>query len=49
MNKHSGDNQIIIKRLKELARLIEKHNHYYHNEDKPKISDAEYDKLVREN
>ena len=49
MNKHSGDSQKIIKRLKELAKLISKHNHHYHNEDKPKISDAEYDKLVWEN
>ena len=49
MNKHLGDNQKIIKRLKELAKLIDKHNHHYHNEDKPKINDAEYDKLVREN
>ena len=49
MNKHLGESQKIIKRLKELAKLIDKHNHYYHNEDKPKINDAEYDKLVREN
>ena len=49
MNKQSGDSQIIIKRLKVLAKLIDKHNHHYHNEDKPKISDAEYDKLFREN
>ena len=49
MVKHSGDNNKIIKRLKELAKLINKHNYHYHNEDKPKINDAEYDKLVREN
>ena len=49
MNKHLGESQKIIKRLKELAKLIDKHNHHYHNEDKPKINDAEYDKLVREN
>ena len=49
MNKDSGDNKKIIKRLKELSRLINKHNHHYHNEDKPEITDAEYDKLVREN
>jgi len=49
MKKHSGDSKKIIKRLKELAKLIDKHNHHYHNEDKPKINDAEYDKLVREN
>ena len=49
MKKLSGDRQKIIKRLNELAKLIDKHNHHYHNEDKPKINDAEYDKLVREN
>ena len=49
MKKPIDENQKIIKRLKELAKLIDKHNHHYHNEDKPKINDAEYDKLVREN
>ena len=49
MKKNSGDSQKIINRLKELAKLIDKHNFHYHNEDKPKINDAEYDKLVREN
>ena len=49
MKKYKDDNQIIINRLKELDKLIDKHNHHYHNEDKPKISDAEYDLLVREN
>ena len=49
MNKHSGESHKIIKRLNELAKLINKHNHHYHNEDKPKINDDEYDKLVKEN
>ncbi len=49
MNKYVGDNKRIIKRLKELAKLIDKHNYHYHNEDKPRINDAEFDKLVREN
>ena len=49
MKKHLGDSQKIIKRLKELAKLIDKHNYHYHNEDNPKINDAEYDKLVSEN
>ena len=49
MNKHLGESQKIIKRLKELAKLLDKHNYHYHNEDKPKINDAEYDTLVREN
>ena len=28
--------------------LIKKHNKYYYNEDKPQISDADYDKLKNE-
>ncbi len=39
----------IIKRLKELSDLINKHNYYYHTLDNPKISDKEFDKLVIEN
>ena len=38
-----------IKRLNELAKLINKHNHHYHKKDKPLISDWEYDNLVKEN
>ncbi len=49
MKTHSGENKKIIKRLKKLAELIDKHNHFYHNEDNPQIDDAEYDRLVREN
>ena len=41
--------EIIIKRLKELANLIKKHNYNYHALDKPKITDKEFDKLVKEN
>ena len=41
--------QKVINRLKQLAALIKKHNHHYHNEDKPKITDDEYDKFVKEN
>ena len=40
---------IIKSRLQKLARSIEKHNNYYHNLDKPVISDSDYDKLVKEN
>ena len=39
----------ISNRLKELAKLIEKHNYYYHTKDKPIINDRDYDKLVIEN
>ncbi len=41
--------KIILNRLKELSDLIKKHNYNYHTLDKPKISDKEFDKLVREN
>ena len=40
---------IILKRLKELADLIKKHNYNYHTLDKPKITDQEFDKLIKEN
>jgi len=39
----------ILKRLKELAELIKEHNYNYHTLDKPKITDQEFDKLVKEN
>ena len=42
------DNKI-LKRLKELANLIKKHNYNYHTLDRPEISDQEFDKLVKEN
>ncbi len=48
MKKNKKDEKIIT-RLKELASLIEKHNYHYHNEDKPIITDNEYDLLIREN
>ena len=41
--------EIVKRRLQKLAKSIEKHNNYYHNLDRPKITDAEYDKLVKEN
>ncbi len=39
----------ILKRLKELADLIKKHNYNYHTLDRPEITDQDFDKLVREN
>ena len=47
--KKKIDKFIIVKRLKELANEIEKHNNLYHNLDKPIISDAKYDDLIKEN
>ena len=41
--------KIILKRLRELADLIKKHNYNYHTLDKPKITDQEFDNLVKEN
>ncbi len=41
--------EIVSKRLKELAELITKHNYNYHTLDRPKITDQEFDKLVKEN
>jgi len=43
------NNNQITKRLKELSKLIQKHNYHYYQEDKPVISDKDYDKLVSEN
>ncbi len=39
----------IIKKLKQLANLINEHNYNYHTLDKPTISDKEFDNLVKEN
>ena len=49
MKKDLSERKKVIQRLKELAKIINKHNYHYHNKDKPKINDAEYDKLVQEN
>ena len=38
----------IEKRIKELREEIEKHNYYYYVLDNPIISDAEYDRLMKE-
>ncbi len=39
----------IKNRLEELSKLINKHNFHYHQNDKPLITDKEFDKLVIEN
>ncbi len=36
------------KRIDELNKLIEYHNHQYYDEDSPEITDYEYDALIRE-
>ena len=48
MSKEADFKQI-KNRLKKLAELINKHNIHYHQNDKPIISDREFDKLVIEN
>ena len=47
MNKF--DEKKIVTRLKELSKLITKHNKLYHQKDRPTITDSEYDKLIIEN
>lgn len=37
-----------MSRVKELERELARHNHLYHVEDNPEISDAEYDRLEKE-
>ena len=39
----------VTSRLKTLAKLINKHNVYYHQKDNPKITDKEFDDLIKEN
>jgi len=49
VKKNKLDESSISNRLRKLSRLIKKHNVHYHHDDRPKISDAEYDSLVKEN
>ena len=39
---------LLINRVSELRRIIEKHNYYYYTLDSPRISDGEFDKLFRD-
>ncbi len=45
MTKADND---IIKNYQKKIKLIRKYNRFYYNNDSPKVSDAEYDKLKRE-
>ena len=47
--KNKEKEKLVIKKLKELALKIERHNHLYHNLDKPIITDSAYDNIVKEN
>jgi DNA ligase (NAD+) len=42
------DPEHALKRMKELRSLIQYHNRRYYQLDDPEISDAEYDRLLRE-
>ena len=42
------DKSQALKRIRELRDLIEYHNRRYYQLDDPEISDAEYDRLLRE-
>jgi DNA ligase (NAD+) len=42
------DNDSAAKRIHELRTIIEYHNRRYYQQDAPEISDAEYDRLMRE-
>ena len=42
------DKENALRRVNELTKIIEYHNNLYYNNDEPKISDYEYDMLLRE-
>jgi len=42
------DKQTYLKRIAELKNIVEYHNKRYYQQDNPEISDAEYDRLMRE-
>ena len=49
MKEFSDKEKLVLLKLKELSNKIKKHNYHYHTLDKPKISDYEYDNLIKEN
>ena len=48
INKFINEEEI-KKRLKNLASLIYKHNKLYHHDDRPEITDKDFDELVASN
>ncbi len=42
------ENKKIIEEYKKKINFLKKHNEYYYTQDKPKITDAEYDKIKKE-
>jgi DNA ligase (NAD+) len=42
------ENNAALKRIADLRKIIEHHNNRYYQQDDPEISDAEYDRLMRE-
>ncbi len=42
------ENATAVKRISELRQILEYHNHRYYQQDSPEVSDAEYDRLMRE-
>ena len=47
VKKKKLDETSILNRLRKLSQLIKKHNVHYHQNDSPKITDAEYDSSKR--
>ena len=43
VDRLNSEEKKILKKLKDLAKKISKHNKLYHGKDKPIISDKEYD------
>ena len=45
----NNEEKLTLLRLKKLAKEIKFHNKLYHEQDKPLISDKEFDELIKEN